>query len=1262
MNTNSLLSVHNSPNRRCSTTHQLKDEASSPRHAFVPPTSQLSRGSLTSRTSHSLVDAPAKKLTFGSYLDLKSPQFDLRHQAQQCLDVIHKLEESLKVAEKQFYDINETQDGRPSVGDCMNEVISLVTSTLALLELSDTSDISELLSKLNDKIFPAPSSARLKPDFSSIHTLIGKLVHALCQCVEESDYVEDFENEVPAPTPGRDSDYLYDYKQKNLERDQKNEELERKLASMDEGVEFCLSYLKTLVKYFKELRTYVQNRTKEEWNNFRRIQAIDHQHLSSLEALNKRIHPYFGTVSAQPIIREELDRLNERHAEEAIKNYFNLVSHKVLIPLNEHLKEHLEKRYNNFKAGWTIEKKKVQDAETAMNRAKERYFQAGGSYDFSMHRSEKKEDVKRKKELEEARFRLDECEKVYTSAIQTSNTCRKQHELFKGSIYCASRILATESDLKLAQSLEHFFRCQLEYSQPIPEYLSSVLEKVKKVEPGTSFSKVVSCAPSSQKKLPIESRFEKYSSSISVDPSTGRLVEGGVEGEDYKRRALAPSQSSPQASGGTPAIGEHIQRAAALKAQQTHDLSKLMRPTKCRVCDRFTLLTGVCCSKCDVAVHTKCLPFLIVICGQAEVNKSDNFTRCTTFGVSLEDQLIATKQKTPPIVTKCISEIEKRGLDLQGIYRIAGVKNKVETLCAAFESGNHKEIELSDEPPHLIASCLKLFFRQLPEPLFTFHLYDEFIPFSKKWELMLHNPDLEAAAEEKEKRLRELQEIIQTLPRPNFITARKLLRHLRVIHENASSNCMTAHNLGIVFGPTLFRPVELGMSALAEISHRTRLVEIMIDNPCTFEQDSVMDDDDDGAESPEHLIDECKSDSEILSPTSGNRRKSRFSLDGGVIRQPVSNIKRNRSIKDITRMTHLSQMTLRETSPFARRKRTRKHQLESKHESVKSPSLSPVASGDTKVPSLSTSRMRRKSSTTRSIESLSMISVDSMESGRERVPTFNDSWEFKKDSSNLTQDVAAVFQLNLEDYLRHTNNYAHTDDDISPSHHDKGPNSKSRLRKIESVAASYPNILDATTSERERGFVSRSYSSIEDPDIDNSSRYENRRHPGSLSQPRSTAKNLDDLDTRSDVTPINHSSSRDSSSLESASDDNTDADCDHEDRLFLINIKNEYDHYLKLPDQSAPPSQELALSSKELNECQLEINKISSQLDILITDCDKSGDGSNSSDSSSTNSSHYHTVEDHEHPSEEDGSPINRFKTKHNSPKKEYKDFNPLTS
>lgn len=65
-------------------------------------------------------------------------------------------------------------------------------------------------------------------------------------------------------------------------------------------------------------------------------------------------------------------------------------------------------------------------------------------------------------------------------------------------------------------------------------------------------------------------------------------------------------------------------------------------------------------------------------------------------------------------------------LSPQGIYRVSGVKSRVEKLCQAFENGAHL-VDLSDQHPNVIANVLKLYLRQLPEPLLTFRLYPEFI-------------------------------------------------------------------------------------------------------------------------------------------------------------------------------------------------------------------------------------------------------------------------------------------------------------------------------------------------------------------------------------------------------------------------------------------------------------------------------------------------------------------------------------------------------
>jgi len=88
-----------------------------------------------------------------------------------------------------------------------------------------------------------------------------------------------------------------------------------------------------------------------------------------------------------------------------------------------------------------------------------------------------------------------------------------------------------------------------------------------------------------------------------------------------------------------------------------------------------------------------------------------------------------------------------------------------------------------------VAVVLKTYLRQLPEPLLTFKLYNEFIHFEGKDEEKGH-----------------LFSLIETLPMENRETLIFLLKHLKRVSEQCEKNKMTADNLSLVFGPTLIYP------------------------------------------------------------------------------------------------------------------------------------------------------------------------------------------------------------------------------------------------------------------------------------------------------------------------------------------------------------------------------------------------------------------------------------------------------------------------
>ncbi|XP_075960545.1 breakpoint cluster region protein [Anarhichas minor] len=165
------------------------------------------------------------------------------------------------------------------------------------------------------------------------------------------------------------------------------------------------------------------------------------------------------------------------------------------------------------------------------------------------------------------------------------------------------------------------------------------------------------------------------------------------------------------------------------------------------------------------------------------------------FGVKINVVTKRERSKVPLIVRQCVEEIERRGMDEVGIYRVSGVATDIQALKAAFDSNNRDvSVMMSEMDVNAIAGTLKLYFRELPEPLFTDDLYPNFaggIALSDcvaKESCMLN--------------------LLLSLPEPNLVTFLFVLDHLKRVTENESINKMSLHNLATVFGPTLLRPSE----------------------------------------------------------------------------------------------------------------------------------------------------------------------------------------------------------------------------------------------------------------------------------------------------------------------------------------------------------------------------------------------------------------------------------------------------------------------
>ncbi|XP_051266849.1 rho GTPase-activating protein 29 isoform X3 [Dicentrarchus labrax] len=273
------------------------------------------------------------------------------------------------------------------------------------------------------------------------------------------------------------------------------------------------------------------------------------------------------------------------------------------------------------------------------------------------------------------------------------------------------------------------------------------------------------------------------------------------------------------------------------KAAQTHKLRKLRAPSKCRECDGLVVFHGAECEECSLACHKKCLETLAIQCGHKKLQG-----RLHLFGIDFTQAAKNSQDGIPFIIRKCTSEIENRALNIKGIYRVNGAKSRVEKLCQAFENGKHL-VELSELYPHDISNVLKLYLRQLPEPLILFRYYNDFIGLAKEsqsiiveeLEALRLSPAPVAPAQvsvELNRVLFKIKDLLRQLPPAHYKTLQFLIEHLHRVTEQSEENKMTASNLGIIFGPTLIKPrqadAEVSLSSLVDYPYQALIVELLI--------------------------------------------------------------------------------------------------------------------------------------------------------------------------------------------------------------------------------------------------------------------------------------------------------------------------------------------------------------------------------------------------------------------------------------------------
>ncbi|KAM4862402.1 LOW QUALITY PROTEIN: rho GTPase-activating protein 17-like [Urocitellus parryii] len=192
----------------------------------------------------------------------------------------------------------------------------------------------------------------------------------------------------------------------------------------------------------------------------------------------------------------------------------------------------------------------------------------------------------------------------------------------------------------------------------------------------------------------------------------------------------------------------------------------------------------------------------------------DKWAEKPAFGTPLEEHMKRIGREIALPIEACVMLLLETGMKEEGLFRIGAGASKLKKLKAALDcSTSHLDEFYSD--PHAVAGALKSYLRELPEPLMTFNLYEE-------WTQV-------ASVQDQDKKLQDLWRTCQKLPPQNFVNFRYLIKFLAKLAQTSDINKMTPSNIAIVLGPNLLWAKNEG--TLAEMAAATSVHVVAVIEP-----------------------------------------------------------------------------------------------------------------------------------------------------------------------------------------------------------------------------------------------------------------------------------------------------------------------------------------------------------------------------------------------------------------------------------------------
>lgn len=152
-----------------------------------------------------------------------------------------------------------------------------------------------------------------------------------------------------------------------------------------------------------------------------------------------------------------------------------------------------------------------------------------------------------------------------------------------------------------------------------------------------------------------------------------------------------------------------------------------------------------------------------------------------------------TDRKISYVIELCVCCLLEKGLYEEGLLRVGCAGSKLRRFRSAIDANVIvPPFPAEYQDVHVIASVLKSYLRDLPDPLLTYQLYNEFVSAAQR--------------PTEDKRKKAILNAVNQLPTGHYLNLRYLTKFLSILAAKHQHNKMSSQNIAIVMSPNLLWP------------------------------------------------------------------------------------------------------------------------------------------------------------------------------------------------------------------------------------------------------------------------------------------------------------------------------------------------------------------------------------------------------------------------------------------------------------------------